>query len=268
MGERGVSGACPSPAGPMHTLGIAVSLCAFFFECLLIWRGAAKRLFGLFPLFYSYIGYIICGVVGMYLVYWLDRKIYPSAYWIYYLVSILVEFTVLVEISDHIFQLFPAIRSLGRALTWSITAGLGAVYIVPAMLEKAPRSQTLLDITLRASVTKGIILLVLFYVARHYGCQLGRNLGGLMLGFSVYVAINAVVMASARVLGSATYAQVLWVMSPMTSALCTLVWAVSLWEPAPAPVVGSISTVAAAESVAVELELTRLNSELSKILHK
>ncbi len=53
----------------------------------------------------------------MYLIYWLYPQVYPSAYWIYYLVSILVEFTVLVEISDQIFQPFPAIRNLGRALT-------------------------------------------------------------------------------------------------------------------------------------------------------
>ena len=55
-------------------------------------------------------------VLGMYLIYWLDPQVYPSAYWIYYLVSILVEFTVLVEISDQIFRPFPAIRNLGRAV--------------------------------------------------------------------------------------------------------------------------------------------------------
>ena len=174
----------------MHILGMAISFCAFLLEGLLILRGAASRVFRLFPLFYSYIIYAFCGSLGMYLIYWLDPHVYPSAYWIYYLVSILVEFTVLVEISDQIFRPFPAIRNLGRALTIVISIALGLVYILPAILGSTHRRPALLDFALRASVTKAIILVVLFYVARHYGSELGRNVAGLMFGFSIYLAIN------------------------------------------------------------------------------
>jgi hypothetical protein len=204
----------------------------------------------------------------MYLIYWLDPKAYPSAYWIYYLVSILVEFTILVEISDQIFRPFPAIRNLGRALTVLISAGLGLLYILPALMGSASRSRTLLDFALRAFVTKAIILLVLFYAARHYGSQLGRSVGGLMLGFSIYVAINVSVMASAKAFGSVLFAPILWVMSPLASTLCLLVWTLSLWELAPMPNMRTISTSTGRDSEAVALELTRFNSELSKLLHR
>jgi hypothetical protein len=212
--------------------------------------------------------YVLCGFIGMYLIYWLDRKLYPSAYWIYYLVSILVEFTVLVEISDQIFRPFPAIRNLGRALTVLISAGLGLLYILPAILWSASRSPALLDFALRGFVTKAIILAVLFYVARHYGSPLGRNVGGLMLGFSILVAINITIMACAKAFGSALFAPVLWVMAPVASTLCVLVWTISLWELAPMPNMRTISTVTERDSEAVALELTRFNSELSKILHR
>ena len=174
----------------MHILGMVISFCAFLLEGLLILRGAVSGLFRLFPLFYSYIIYDFCGFVGMYLIYWRDPQVYPSAYWIYYLVSILVEFTVLVEISDQIFRPFPAIRNLGRALTIVISIALGLVYILPAILGSTHRRPALFDFALRASVTKAIILVVLFYVARHYGSELGRNVAGLMFGFSIYLAMN------------------------------------------------------------------------------
>ena len=122
----------------MHILGIAIGFCVFVLEGLLILRGAGSRAFRLFPLFYSYIIYCFCGFPGMYLIYWFEPQAYPSAYWIYYLVSILVEFTVLVEISDHIFQPFLAIRNLGRALTILISAGLGLIYILPTILWSPP----------------------------------------------------------------------------------------------------------------------------------
>jgi hypothetical protein len=132
----------------------------------------------------------------------------------------------------------------------------------------ASRSRTLLDFALRASVTKAIIILALFYVARHYGSQLGRNVGGLMLGFSIYVAMHLAIMACAKAFGSALFAPTLWVMAPLASSMCLLVWTISLWELAPVPNMGAVSLVAGRDSEALTLELTRFNSELSKLLHR
>jgi len=252
----------------MHILGIVISFCAFLLGALLVLRGAVSRLFRLFPLFYSYIIYTLCSFLGMYLIYWRDPQLYPSAYWMYYLVSILVEFTVLVEISDQIFRPFPAIRNLGRALTIVISIGLGLVYILPAILGSTPRRPALFNFALRASVTKVVILVVLFYVARHYGSELGRNVGGLMFGFSIYLAMTIAMLAAGKAFEPALRDPILWVMSPLASVLCVLVWTISLWELAPMPSMNTISTATGRDSEAVALELTRFNSELSKILHK
>ena len=252
----------------MHILGIVISFCAFLLGGLLILRGAVSRLFRLLPLFYSYMIYVLCGFIGMYLIYWLDRQLYPSAYWIYYLVSILVEFAVLVEISDQIFRSFPVIRNLGRALTIAISIALGLAYVLPAILGSTHRRPALLDFALRASVTKAIILVVLFYVARHYGSALGRNIAGLMFGFAIYLAMDIAMNAIGKAFEPALSAKVLWVMSPLASALCVLVWTISLWELAPMPSQGTISSATGRDSRAVALELTRFNSELSKILHR
>jgi uncharacterized protein YjeT (DUF2065 family) len=268
MGERGACGACPSLAGFMNNLGIALGCCVLVLEGLLILRGAANRAYRVFPLFYSYIAYCFCWVVGMYIIRSLDPEVYPSAYWICYLVSILMEFMVLIELSDHIFQPFPAIRSLGRALTCLVSVILGLLYVLPALHESAKRSSVLLDFTLRASMTKAVILTVLFYVARHYGSRLGRNVGGLMFGFSIYVAMNIAIMACAKVFGPVLFRSVFWFMVPLAFTLCALVWTISLWEVAPIPRMSAIPTATERDSEAVALELTRLNNELSKLLHK
>jgi len=224
--------------------------------------------FRLFPLFYSYIIYSFCGCLAMYLVYWLDAPVYPFAFWIFYLISILAEFAILVEISDQIFRPYPAIRNLGRVLTTLVTGGLGLFYILPTIMGSTGRSRAVSDFALRTHVTKAIILVILVYLARHYDSQWGRNVGGLMLGFSIYVAINIAMLGSAKAFGSAMFAHVTWVIEPLASMLCLSVWAVSLWELAPVPGRQAISTAPGRDSRAVALELTRFNSELSKILHK
>jgi hypothetical protein len=130
------------------------------------------------------------------------------------------------------------------------------------------RRPALFGFALRASVTKAIILAVLFYVARHYGSQLGRNVGGLMLGFSIYVALHLASMAGAKAFSSVLFASIFWLMLPLAFALCALVWTISLWELAPMPSMNTISTAPGRDSDAVALELTRFNSELSKLLHR
>ena len=268
MGAHGNERCLPIPVGFMHVLGIAISFCSFLVGGTLLLRGARNSVFRAFPLFYSYITYSFTATLLLYGTYWLAPKVYPHAFWLNYLVNALAEFAVLVEISDHIFRPFAFIRNLGRALTILITAGLGMFYILPSILGSTRRSIALLDFALRASATKAIILIVLFYVAQHYGSHLGRNVGGLMLGFSIYVAMNVTIMASARAFGSVLFARVFWGIVPLAYTLCLLVWTISLWEIVPAPSVRGVSSIAERDSETVALELTRFNSELSKLLHR
>jgi hypothetical protein len=252
----------------MVIIGIVISLFALLLDGLLILRGLRARLIRVYPLFYSYIIYTFCGGLGVYFIYWRAPRMYRSAYWIYFLVTILAEFMVLVEISDQIFRAFPALRYLGRALTVLISAGLGCFYVLPVIVQSTYRDIALLDFALRASITKIIILAVLFYLARHYGSPLGRNVAGLMLGFSIYVAMWAVTAGGAKVFGSTLFRQTLWFMAPVSAALSYLVWTISLWELAPATNMGTISPANAGDSDTVALELNRFNNELSKFLRK
>ncbi len=204
----------------------------------------------------------------MYFIHWRYPQMYSSAFWPWYLVSILAEFAILLEISDHIFQSFPLIRKLGRALTVLISAGLGLFYMLPTILASTGRSRAISSFLLRSFVTKAIILAVLFYTAHLYDTALGRNLGGLMLGFCIYVAVNVAMMGSAQAFGSALFARIIWFLEPLAFALCEVVWLISLWNLSPTLSVQKVAAGTDWDSQAVSLGLTRFNSELSKILHK
>lgn len=249
----------------MHIIGFIISLCGFLLEAAIVIRCALNKVFRSFPLFYSYITYATATTVVLYAVYWFDVKTYASAFWINYLINLLAEFAVLVEISDHIFKPFVAIRSLGRALTLIITAILGVIYISPTIFASEGRREALLDFAMRASVVKAVILIALFMAARRYRSELGKNVGGLMLGFSIYLALTIANLSVAQVVNPAAAAALLWILEPLATALCLLVWTISLWQLAPVTVRGRAD---GRDSESVALQLARFNSELSKILHK
>ena len=51
---------------------------------------------GRFPFFYSYLGCGFCGTVALFLIFRFRHHAYPYAYWLYFLLGIVVEFAVLV----------------------------------------------------------------------------------------------------------------------------------------------------------------------------
>jgi hypothetical protein len=252
----------------METVGCCLALIGLIFESVLLWRAHKGRFISRFPLFYSYVIYVLCCSSAVYAVYWIRPIQYASAYWFYFLICILAEFAVLVEISDHIFQPFPAIRHLGRALTILISVALGVTYILPTVFQSHGMRRALLDFALRTSLTKAVILAVLLYAARHFDLKLGRNVAGLMLGFSIYLGVNVANFAAAESFSQALYARILWVMSPIAYTFCLLVWTVALWKLARIPRTDSVPPAAGRDSDGLALELARINSALSKFLHR
>ena len=153
-------------------------------------------------------------------------------------------------------------------MTILISVGFGLFYILPAVVWSNYIDTAMFSFALRASITKVVILAGLFYLSHRFGSRLGKNVGGLMLGFSIYVAVGVALMANASAFGPSLYAQVFWVMVPLSFLLCLLVWTLSLWELVPAPVMRSPGVAARGESTHLTLELTRFNDELSRFLRK
>jgi hypothetical protein len=252
----------------MQNLGMAVGLFGILLAGILLLRGIANKSWKQFPIFYSYVGYTFCWTILMYGVYWLDQPAYPTIYWSTFLINILVEFSVLVEISDHIFKNLPAIRYLGRAITIAISALLAMIYILPAIVHPPSGPSVLAAFALRASATKVVVLAALFILARHYHAKLERSVLGLMLGFSIYLGVNTANFAASLTYGSGLYSKLLWIMAPIAFTLCLLVWIASLWDYAPAPSSSVELPATGKEHQALALELARFNNELSKLTEK
>jgi hypothetical protein len=251
----------------MHSLGIVVGFINLVLLAVLLWQTGRSGRMAHLPFLYTYLMYVLLGTALGFVVYWVWPTEHASFYWLYFVLSILVEFVVLLEISDHIFQPFPAIRNLGRFLTILLSAALGLTYILPEIVSSSGMRPALFDFALRASLTKAVVLLALFFASRHFKLKLGKNVAGLMLGFSIYIGVNIANFACVEKFGD-VYASVLWFMSPMAYTLCLLVWTGALWEFAPIPRKASLAPATGEGSEDLAFELARFNNALSRFLNK
>jgi hypothetical protein len=247
----------------------AVVITSIVLLVLLLTRAIQGRFVSRLPFFYSYAAYVLFRTfVDLGVLAFLPRY-HASVYWFGFLFLLVVEFAVLIEVSDHVFEPYPAIRSLGRLLCGLICAGCLAFYIVPALLLKAPSSQVMLDLVKRTSLTKAFIILVLFAAARIYGLRMGRSITGVLLGFSIYLGVNIANFELAQTYGRALYAPVLRVVAPMAWTLGALVWVVALWSFEPSVVMRQqVHENKRGTAVPLSAQLARFNNLLLKMLER
>lgn len=237
-------------------------------QAVLLLRARQGRFLSRFPVYFSYLGCALAVTLAGHSIRWLIPRFYPTFYWFSYLTILLVEFGVLVEISDHIFEPVPAIRMLGRFLFICVAAAFLVAYIMPALIHPKPSESALLEITLRLSVTKAVIAVVLLAAAWYYRLLLGRNVGGLMLGFGLYHGVYIAVLSAFGTFGN-SYAPVLWFALPLGSTLCLMVWTIAMWRFEPvrrrAP---KFQALGGTRAEPLSYQLDRFNTVLTRLLQK
>jgi hypothetical protein len=250
---------------------ISASLIISFFvlEIALLARATRGGFLSKFPLFYSYIAYmLISGAIATGLYLWAPAS-YPSGAWFRLVFGLVVEFAVLAEVSDHIFRPYPAIHLLGRLLIVSLCIAFFSLYIFPSLAEARSSDYTILNLLKTTSLAKAAIIIALLAAARSYRLPLGLNISGMMLGFSIYLAVNVANFALAEHYGPALYGKTFSVVGPLSYTLALLVWTASLWRWEPAfPVVRQIPAGNQRDGEPLSCELGRFNTALTRILRR
>src|SRR5690349_8867816 len=106
----------------MNLYSIAVGIISLVVEGAILVRAIQQGLLSKFPFFVSYIAYVFSSSLLELFVYRFAPDYYPKFFWFLFLIRLVAEFAVLVEISDHLFESFGAIQRLGRLIVLSLTA--------------------------------------------------------------------------------------------------------------------------------------------------
>jgi hypothetical protein len=250
-------------------LSVVVAITSVVLPVVLLVKGVQGGLVSRLPFFYSYIAYALLDtLVALGFLLFLPQY-HATVYWFGFLFWLIVEFAVLVEVSDHIFEPYPAVRSLGRLLFGLICSIFMVFYIVPALLLKEPSSQVMLELVKRTSLTKAIIILVLFAATRIYRLPVGRGIAGILLGFSIFLGVSIANYELAGIYGQAVYAPILRVVYPLSWTLGALIWIVALWNFEPGVVTNRQVRQSRRETaLPLAAQLARFNNTLLKLLQR
>jgi hypothetical protein len=208
---------------------------AIALEVVILLRGALTGLLKKYPLFFTYIACVLLKeIIGLLTRAWAP-KLYEPLYWPADLATILASYAVIVEIFRWSTRHKPGIRRLTqRALltVFALTVALAASNFVHGKFSSPSRAVAALGRDLRY-VEAGVLLLMLWLLLR-YRIPLGRNLLGLLIGYSFWVGINVVNLAFWFVPGN-EFSNLLRGLLPTTYVFTLGVWCVTLWSAYPEP---------------------------------
>ena len=225
---------------PAHVLWIVtISL-----EALLLARSIRTKLFTKFPVFYSYVLFVLLQSTLRFAIYhWYPAR-YRNLYWTTEFIGVVVGCGLLFEIYKRGLAPFPGTARLARnvlALVIAVAAGKALAGALRGGLWFPSRTTAELERNLRAAEAIAILGLVILLLA--YSIPLGRNLRGILVGYGLFVATN---LADLAVLASpGRELQLLWSYSQQVFYLLVLcIWAVSQWTPSLQPGLASRPEVA------------------------
>jgi hypothetical protein len=248
---------------------VAVSVLSVALPAVLLARAIQGRFVSRLPYFFAYIAFILCSTIIELVLLTSFPKHYATVYWFDYLLAQVVEFAVLLEVSNILFDPYPALRRLGGLLCGGVITCFTAIYIFPALLYRGPTNTLLLDLVKRTALTKALIVLVLLFAARSYKLKLDRICSGILLGFSLYLGVSVANFQLASTYGRALYAPILWYVGPLGWILGATIWTATLWNYAPAaaqarpPRKGNHET-----AVPVAAQIARFNNALLRLLQR
>lgn len=208
---------------------------AISLEAIVLCRGIASPLLRRYPLFYLYIASMLVTELARFCCYWFTPGFYQVFYWNTEVVETVARYGVVIEIFRVSLKNHPGMgRMVQRILLIVFVTALSyaATDLLHGGLHSWPRGVADLGRDLR--YVEGAVLLVLLWLIGRYRISLGRNLVGLVAGYSFYLAVNVVDLALLFSPGN-ELSLALRQLPPITYLATLAIWCITLWSPQPEP---------------------------------
>lgn len=216
----------------MYLVGFGILLMGFILARALWGKFVSK-----YPYFYIYLLYVLGQTTACFAVYYLNPKAYARVFWSTEFVAVILGCGVIWEIYSQTLAPYAGVVRLAKSLLLVV---IGVVVIGVTLRNSLSSNSTFpfevtahLDRSLRETqaIFLGLILALLLY----YAIPLGRNLKGMIAGYTVYIAVVVCDLAFR------TFLRREYQLSQFAYTATLGVWCVSLWSywPSPLPESGS-----------------------------
>lgn len=202
-------------------------------EVLLLVRAARTNLFKRFPLFYTYIAYVLVRDVLGTPVYMHYPSLYSSFYWSTEFLVAAISYGVLIEIYSRSLKNYPGAARFFRILLLFIFL-LIAAKVGVGLFSGGELSliHAIADLEGNLRLVQAVLLAGLLALFVYYKIPVGKNLRGLVLGYSLFVAADVITLTF--VAHPATgFAPLMRKIEPLLYIVSLLLWSLTLWVSRP-----------------------------------
>jgi hypothetical protein len=219
-------------------------------EVLLLVRGLKGKLAFRYPVFYSYISFVLFQDLLSFVVDRWYHQYYRNVYWFTEFLALLFGCAVVFEIYRVGLSAFPGTARMARnalALVFALAVaiGLAQAWTDPRWWMQA--ATTDIEGAMRAVEALAIIVLVALFL--FYSIPVGKNLRGILLGYGLFVGASVLSLEFVSTADSAFH-HFLSAAYPDFYFISLTLWVAHLWSYAPNPV--------PAASVRLEQEYQRM----------
>lgn len=196
-----------------------------------------------FPVFYGYIACVLVRDVSAIPIYTMWPGLYSKFYWSTAFVTAILGYTVIVEIYNRSLARFPGVARFIR------TVLVGLLFLVAARAfaelfggaaNPLASSAAVLERDLRT--LQAILLGALLAIFSLYRIPIGKNLRGIIVGYTLYVGVRVVELTAYTQSGKAVGIFVSK-MEPIIYLICLGLWTLALWSRAPEPIVDTVPSI-------------------------
>jgi hypothetical protein len=229
----------------------------------LLYRGVRERLAREYPVFYSYLAFVLCKSFVLFRLSFVSRQSYAIGYWAAELLATLLGVGVMWELYDVVLAPYHGVRRMGRALITTLLA----VLFLKFAIDVAARPFTVLmpttvELQRNLRFMQALLMVAIFMVLRYYRVVLGRNAGYLFIGYAIVVSTSVINLTLRSALG-APFQRWWTIFGPVEYLITVGCWCVGLWSrssnPAPSP---SLAQDYATVSRQTAMGMARLRSRL------
>ena len=204
-------------------------------EAILLGPALQRKLIRAYPIFFTYLGYVLLESLSRFYVYVWHPAAYIYFYWSTQFVSILLGYGVVWEICRQALARYPgAFRMARNALVLIFALVIAKVFGNLLLGESWSLAQSIAEQERDFRVVQACLILAIVGFVSYYRIQIGRNLRGMMLGYGFFIGTAILNLTFRSYLGDEF--QVWWqYLQPAAYVVVLLIWSVSLWSYQPNP---------------------------------
>ncbi|MGB6485106.1 MAG: hypothetical protein WBE86_16615 [Candidatus Acidiferrales bacterium] len=207
-------------------------------EALLLIRATRTNLFKKFPLFYSYIAWVLTKDLLSAPIYMHHPSFYVPFYWATGLLLAAISYGVLMEIYGRSLKNYAGVARFFRVLLLVMFLVIAIKVGVNSFSGSQPSFvRAIADLEGNLRQLQAILLSCLLVLFVYYKVSIGRNLRGLVLGYSLFIGADVITLTF--IAHPATgFAPLMRKIEPLFYAVALIIWSLTLWASSPETATG------------------------------